>query len=184
MAIRRSRLSRSSSSMKGAARLRRQIASELRGMPTERLNKYATLSVKVTAGNPVLSATKEVAVQELANRAGQLALWQKGGGALSKREAVREGAKKFFKLAGKVAKVYGKALSGEWQSELEESIATSGMKPKEQKAYIAKMRKERAKSPDMEPAFSADVPYEEFSVSKSASMIQKELKEAKRDAFI
>jgi len=185
MAMGRTRLSRSGSSMKGNGRLRRQIASELKGMPTERVKKYATLSAKVTAGNPVLAETKQVAEQEIQSRAGQLAVWQKGRAALTPKPPIkfREGMKKFLQFAGKAAKVYGKAMSGEWQEELQETIATAGMKPKEKKAVVSKMHKEWAKSMEPEPFFSAEMPYEDFSVTNSAKLIQKEMKDAKKEAF-
>lgn len=185
MVMTRTRLSRSGSSMKGNGRLRRQIASELQGMPTERVKKYATLSKNVTAGNPVLAETKQAAELEIKSRAGQLAVWQKGRAALTPKPPIkfREGIKKFLQFAGKAANVYGKALSGEWQEELQETIATAGMKPKEKKAVAAKMHKEWEKGAEMEPIFPAEVPYEDFSVTNSAKLIQKEMKDAKKEAF-
>jgi len=179
----RTRLSRSASALKSVSRLRRQVASELGKLPTERIKKYATLSKDVTAGNPVLTLTRQEARKEILNRAGQLAVWEKGA-VPSKHPLVprvKAGFKDFLKFAGKAANVYSKALSGQWQQELEEAVSTYGMKPAERKAFIAKMRGERA-SYD-QPVRQVDIPFEDMSVAKSAELLQKELRQARKEAL-
>jgi hypothetical protein len=180
----RTRLSRSGKLAVRDSRLKSQISSELKGLPTERVKKYATLAHSVTRDSPVLELTKVVAASELARREASLQTWKKGAKAEPFTKRFVRGAKTFAEYAGKGVRAYGKVLSGEAAQELEESIATIGMKESERKKYVKQLRKERAA--DVEGSFGlypqSDVP--DFRIANVVAEGDKELKRAKREAFL
>ena len=187
--VARSRLSRSSRLGGVDSRLRTSIASNLKTLPTARLKKYAELSKGTVSGNPVLALTKAEAQHELLNRQKEMLVWEKGAGALAKKQPlaprIAKGFRKALELAGKGAREYGKVISGEKARELEESIATVGMKPSEKKAVLAQLRKERAAADVDEPFGSfpheKDVP--DFRLADVVQEGHRELQRARKEAY-
>jgi len=146
--VARSRLSRSSRLGGVDSRLRTSIASNLKTLPTARLKKYAELSKGTVSGNPVLALTKAEAQHELMDMQKEMLVWEKGAGALAKKQPlaprIAKGFGKALELAGKGAREFGKVISGEKAREFEDVIATAGMKPDEKAKYLEQAKAERA----------------------------------------
>ena len=140
--VNRSRLSRTGIHAIRDARLRSQLSSEIRGLPTARLKKYATMASSLTTGNPVLSETKLAARIELANCNAQLSQWS----GASKSARFKKGVSGFLNLAGMGVKIYVDVLSGTAQQNMFEDVATMGMKPKQRAAEKKRLRREWVKS--------------------------------------
>lgn len=169
----------------GDDRLKRQVASELKVLPTERLKKYATLSDKAILGSPVLSLTKSEARAELARRSQTLQTWKAGVRGAKEPLAPKlvKGAKKFAELAGKGFQEYMKVISGAKAQELEESIASIGLKGKEKEAYLKKHRKELAEAEEPFAPYPAEPDVPDFRLADVVREGHRELQRAKRDAL-
>lgn len=213
--VARTRLSRSSKLSNSDDRLKRDVVGQLKKMSTERVKKYATLSTKYVGENPVLGLTKSLAQQELAERQTALATWAHGKQVLRPHEPffpkVAKGAQKAFQMAGKGSQEFFKIISGEKAHEVEEAIATAGMKPEDKKKYLEQMAAERAarekeesfelipaeepefmrpkkaepeeEEPDLEPFPLVKDEPEEFNLAKEQAELSKELEISRREAF-
>jgi len=181
----RTRLSRKPSRL-GNDRLKRQIVSELKVLPTERLKKYATLSDKAVLGSPVLSLTKSEARAELARRAETLQSWKTGvrGAKEPLAPKIVKGAKKFAELAGKGFQEYMKVISGAKAQELEEAIASIGLKGKEKEAYLKKHRKELAEAEEPFEPYPAEPDVPDFRLADVVKEGHRELQRAKKEAYL
>lgn len=167
----------------GNDRLKRQIVSELRVLPTERLKKYATLSNKAVLGSPVLSLTKSEARAELVRRAETLQSWKTGAREPLAPKIVK-GAKKFAELAGKGFQEYMKLISGAKAPELEEAIASIGLKGKEKESYLKKRRKELAEAEELFEPYPVEPDVPDFRLADVVKEGHRELQRAKKEAYL
>jgi hypothetical protein len=172
------------------------------------------MSGKMVGGNPVLSLTKAEAQHELLSRQKEMLVWEKGAGALVPKEPlaprIAKGLRKAFELAGKGTYEFGKVITGEKAHEVEEAIATAGMKPEKKAKYLEQMKQERAarekeeafelipeeepefmrpkkvereEEPDLEPYPLTSEQPEEFNLAKEQAELSKELEISRREAF-
>lgn len=182
--VSRSRLSKGSTRMKNG-RLKTQITSELKSLPTVRVKKYATLSDKSVMNSPVLSSTRDAAKKELAFRQQSMSLWKTGKVKSEPTAAkVATGAKKVAELAGKGFQEYMKLISGAKAQELEEWIATAGMKPEDKKKVVAKIQRERQEAEQLAP--SKPEPVDDlgsYKVADVSDSINKELAKSKKELW-
>jgi len=182
--VSRSRLPKGNTKMKNG-RLTKQITSEMKSLSTVRVKKYATLTDKSVQNSPVLAMTRHAAQRELAVRQQSMSLWKTGKAkAEPLAPKVVKGAKKVAELAGKGFQEYMKVISGAKAHELEEWIATAGMKPEEKKKAIVQLQKERAEAEQVAPSTPEPVDdVKSFKVFDVSSSIRKELAKSKKEMW-
>lgn len=164
---RKTRLSRKGTSKKvnRLDKVRDAVVSELRAEDTKTVKNYARLKDKDVIDNPTLALLKAESLNELARRQSMLSEWKTGKiPPEKKREGVSDtfiqkskpkesfirklvrGEHKVAGLVGKGFQEYMKVISGEKARDIEEGIATIGMKPEEKKKYLETARKAQAEA--------------------------------------
>jgi len=152
---RKTRLSRKGTSKKvnRLDKVRDVVVSELRSEDTKTIKKYADLKDRDVIDNPALALLKAESLNELARRQSVLSEWKSGkipaGKQKPKESFIRKLVRGEQKVAGAVGKgfqEYMKVISGVKARELEESIATIGMKPEEKKKFLETERKKEAEA--------------------------------------
>jgi hypothetical protein len=200
--VHRFRLSRKSKLGSADTRLRSQLTAQLVGMTDAKVQTYAGLPVSVAATGTPLAVAREEAKRELKRRAqletmkrqskflkfkGDVPVLTTPGEPFARKLA--RGAQKAFQFAGreareaavvgrKGAEFAGKLASGSYMTELEESIATAGMKPAARKSFLSRERKERAR------LLRSPVDHDDYSVGAQADEMAAELRRAKREAGV
>jgi hypothetical protein len=157
---RKTRLSRKETSRKvnRLDKVRDAVASELRAEDTKTVKNYARLKDRDVADNPTLALLKAESLNELARRQSTMAEWSSGKippvtksekSQKPKESFIRKlfkGEQKVAGLVGKGFQEYMKIISGEKARDIEESIATIGMKPEDKKKFLEKERKIQAEA--------------------------------------
>jgi hypothetical protein len=154
---RKTRLSRKETSKKvnRLDKVRNAVVSELRVEDTKTVKNYARLKDKDVIDNPALALLKAESLNELARRQSVLSEWKSGKiPPVAKSEKPKEsfirklfrGEQKVAGLVGKGFSEYMKVISGEKAKEIEEGIATIGMKPEEKKKFLETGRKKEAEA--------------------------------------
>ena len=89
-------------------------------------------------------------------------------------------------MAGRGTQEFFKVVSGEKARELEESIATVGMKPEEKAKYLGQLRKERAarEKEDSFALFPPDVDVPDLRVANVAEEGARELRRARKEMLL
>jgi len=155
---RKTRLSRKGTSKKvnRLDKVRDAVVSELRAEDTKTVKNYARLKDKDVIDNPALALLKAESLNELARRQSVLSEWKSGKKSgippvsqKPKESFIRKLVRGEHKVAGLVGKgfqEYMKVISGAKARELEETIATIGMKPEDKKKFLETARQKEAEA--------------------------------------
>jgi hypothetical protein len=154
---RKTRLNRKGTSKKvnRLDKVRDAVVSELRAEDTKTVKNYAKLKDRDVIDNPALALLKAESLNELARRQSVLSEWKSGKiPPISKSEKPKEsfirklvrGEHKVAGLVGKGFQEYMKVISGGKARELEEGIATIGMKPEEKRKFLETARQKESEA--------------------------------------
>jgi len=147
--VKRNRLSRNGKGMRKEDRLRKDVSVIVRGLPNDRLLKYAGVS----SSDPVASRLAQASREEIQRRKHLQQVWAKGIEATKPKKGIpiKKYAQDVFGMVGKGINEYVKLISGEKAREFEEAVDTAGMTPEQKKAYKLKKQREReAEQKEME----------------------------------